>query len=385
MTQPITSAVQGVPGLKSTTATSREGSATVQVEFDFGTDLDRAVAKLESSLNQVQGQLPQGVDPTVFAGSTDNFPVVVLAASASGDEKDVADRLRTTVIPQIKKITGVREADVTGDRDETLVITPDPAKVAAAGVDASAIGAALKANGTAAPTGTLTDGEKSLTVQVGTPFNSVDDLRNLYVIPGAATGAPTGGAAGGTARAPVKLGDIAEVSEQLAPPTSITRTNGKPSLGISVTATPDGNAVAHLRPGTRRPARAARRRSVRGAQLTPVFDQAPFVEKSIDGLTTEGALGLADGRTGDPDLPALDPVHAGHRGLDPAVGDRRADRAVDRRLLPQRADPGRADHRRRPGGRRLDCRAGEHQATSRVRRGQAATPSSPRSRRWPAR
>src|SRR4051812_32020598 len=82
--QPMISAVQGVPGLKSPTATSREGSATVQVEFEFGTDLDRAVSKLESGLNQVRAQLPQGVNPTVFAGSTNDFPVVVLAASANG-------------------------------------------------------------------------------------------------------------------------------------------------------------------------------------------------------------------------------------------------------------------------------------------------------------
>src|SRR3712207_1266833 len=56
VTQPITGAIQGVPGLKTTTATSREGSATVQVEFDFGTDLDRAVSKMETSLNQVRTQ-----------------------------------------------------------------------------------------------------------------------------------------------------------------------------------------------------------------------------------------------------------------------------------------------------------------------------------------
>jgi HAE1 family hydrophobic/amphiphilic exporter-1 len=287
VTQPVTSAIQGVPGLKTTTATSREGAATVQVEFEFGTDLDRAVSKLETSLNQVQAQLPQGVNPSVFAGSTSDFPVVVLAASADGDEKAVADRLRSAVLPEIKKIPGVREATVTGARDETLVITPDPVRLATAGVDTSAIGAALKGNGVATPTGAVAQGDKSLTVQVGTPFNSIDDLRNLYVSPGA--GVLGGGGAAG--KPPVRLGDIATVSEELAPATSITRTNGKPSLGVSVTATPDGNAV-RISDQVRDDLPKLRTALGAGAQLTPVFDQAPFVKKSIRGLAREGGLGL---------------------------------------------------------------------------------------------
>ena len=84
---------------------------------------------------------------------------------------------------------------------------------------------------------------------------------------------------------------MATVSEQLTDVTSITRTNGKPSLGISVTATPDGNAVAisneikDLLPQLQTDLGS-------GAVLTPIFDQAPFVQKSIEGLTTEGLLGL---------------------------------------------------------------------------------------------
>ena len=89
----------------------------------------------------------------------------------------------------------------------------------------------------------------------------------------------------------MRLGDVATVEPQSADVTSITRTNGKPSLGISVTARPDGNAVGVSNEiKDRLPALAA---SLGGdAALTPVFDQAPFVEKSIEGLTTEGLLGL---------------------------------------------------------------------------------------------
>ena len=82
---------------------------------------------------------------------------------------------------------------------------------------------------------------------------------------------------------------MATVEQQLAPATSITRTNGKDSLGIAVTAAPDGNAVQishEIRD------KLADLKDASGAELTVVFDQAPFVEKSIESLTTEGLLGL---------------------------------------------------------------------------------------------
>jgi hydrophobic/amphiphilic exporter-1 (mainly G- bacteria), HAE1 family len=216
----------------------------------------------------------------VVAGSTDDFPVVVLAASpgsADADEAAFAEKLRSVVVPEISGITGVREATVTGARDHEVVITPNPTAAAAAGVDLASLATALRANGVAIPAGTLTDGATALTVQVGTPLTTVDDLKGIYL--------------NSTRRGPVALGEVAQVTPQLAAPTSITRTNGKPSLGIAVTATPDGNAVGISNEIKQRLPELAAQLGV-GATLTPVFDQAPFVERSIEGLTTEGLLGL---------------------------------------------------------------------------------------------
>jgi HAE1 family hydrophobic/amphiphilic exporter-1 len=278
VTIPIENALKGTDGLETITSTSKEGLATVQLAFRFGTDLDASVAKVQSALNRIDATLPTGVDPQVLAGSTDDFPVVVLAASSTGDQRAFADKLQTAVIPEILAVQGVRDATVTGVRGQQLVITPNLAAMAAAGVDLSAITTALRSNGVALPVGTLTDGASSLSVQVGTPLSSVDDLKALYLTP-----AP--------GHAPVQLGDVATVALADADVTSITRTNGKPSLGISVTATPDGNAV---RISNEIKDKIPTLDSTLGgdAAVTPIFDQAPFVERSINGLTTEGLLGL---------------------------------------------------------------------------------------------
>ncbi|MFE9655948.1 efflux RND transporter permease subunit [Micromonospora sp. NPDC006431] len=275
VTEPIENSLQGIPGLEKVTSTSREGSTTVQVQYAFGTDLDDVVNKMQTALNRIDGQLPQGVDPQVIAGSTDDLPAVVVAATGGDDEQALAEQLRRTVVPELEGLDGVRTVAVTGTRDPVVLVTPDPVKLAAARLAPTAIGQALKTNGVAVPAGAVADGSRSLPVQVGTPIRTVDDLRGIVL-----TTAPA---------APVRLGDVARVEQQLAPATGFTRTNGKPSLGIAVTATPDGNAV--------RISHEIRDRldalsAASGAALTVVFDQAPFVERSIESLTTEGLLGL---------------------------------------------------------------------------------------------
>ncbi|MEV4762311.1 efflux RND transporter permease subunit [Micromonospora chokoriensis] len=274
VTEPIENALQGIPGLDKITSTSREGSATVQVTYEFGTDLDDVVNKMQTALSRIDAQLPESVDPQVIAGSTDDLPAVVLAAAGTADGRALAEKLRATVVPELEGIEGVRTVEVTGTRDDVVVVTPDAAKLAAAKIQPTAIGSALKTNGVAVPAGAVTSGALALPVQVGSPIGTIEDLRGIVVTPGAA---------------PVRLGDVATVEQQLAPATAITRTNGKDSLGIAVTASPDGNAVQishEIRD------RLADLKDASGAELTVVFDQAPFVEKSIESLTTEGLLGL---------------------------------------------------------------------------------------------
>jgi HAE1 family hydrophobic/amphiphilic exporter-1 len=278
VTEPIEESLQGIQGLERVTSTSREGFATIQVQFVFGTDLDSVVNKMQTALSRIDAQLPESVDPQVLTGSTDDLPAVVLAASGGGgDERALADRLRDTVVPELEGIDGIRTVDLTGTREQVVTVTPDPAKLAKAKLAPTAIGSALKTNGVAVPAGAVSDGSRALTVQVGTPITSVDDLKGIVLTPTAAKAAP------------VKLGDVARVEQQLAPATSFSRTNGKDSLGIAITASPDGNAVEishEIRD------RLDDLRAASGAELTVVFDQAPFVEKSIESLTTEGLLGL---------------------------------------------------------------------------------------------
>src|SRR5699024_8611740 len=70
---PIEKAIQGVPDLESTTATSSTDLSLVTAKFTYGTDLGHAEQKIEQAINRISQTLPDGVDPQVLSGSIDDL------------------------------------------------------------------------------------------------------------------------------------------------------------------------------------------------------------------------------------------------------------------------------------------------------------------------
>ncbi|MEU6815227.1 efflux RND transporter permease subunit [Streptomyces sp. NPDC046860] len=275
--EPIEDSLQGVDGITSVTSTASEGNAVIMASFDYGNDTKRLVTDVQQAVNRARAQLPDTVDPQVVSGSTDDMPTVVLAASSGTDQQALADRLDRTVVPALKDIDGVGRVQVMGVRDLQVAVTPDDAKLAKAGIGPAALIPALQAGGASVPAGSFDENGANRTVQVGGGFTSLDQIKDLRV-------AGRGGKA-------VRLADVATVAERPAPADSLTRTDGKPSLAVNVTMDHDGSAVA-ISDAVQDQLSELRADLGKDAKLTVVSDQGPEVSKAIDGLTTEGALGL---------------------------------------------------------------------------------------------
>ncbi|MFJ5086879.1 efflux RND transporter permease subunit [Streptomyces sp. NPDC088674] len=284
--EPLEKSLDAVDGLSTTTSTASEGNAVVMAQFDFGSGTKQLVADVQQAVNRARSQLPDDVDPQVVAGSTDDIPTVVLAATSPRDQQALSDQLDRTVVPELKEIDGVSQVTIDGVRDLQVTITPDTAKLARAGLSAAALGDALKTGGVTMPAGSFDEGGENRTVQVGTPFTSLRQIEDLRVV-----GQAGQGGAQGEAPKPVRLGDVASVKQQEATATSITRTDGKPSLAVAVTMDKDGSAVG-ISNAVKDKLGDLRDSLGKGADLKVVVDQGPPVSKAISGLTTEGALGL---------------------------------------------------------------------------------------------
>lgn len=278
ISEPLENALQAVEGLESSSATSRTGVSTINLTFAYGTDLDRARGQVDRAISNVDGELPDDVDPQPLAGSVSDFPIVFMAVSSDQPLSKLKADLQRLTVPALQKIEGVRSADVTGGSTQHIEILPDDAELSASGHSVSDIRKALENSGDLVPVGTIEQGGKSLTVQIGSPLDSLDTIRNL----------PLQADDGDV----ITIGEVSTVDIVDDEPTSITRTNGENTLALSVTKKPDGDTVAisHAVNGMIDQLEAE---LGHGAEITTVFDQAPFIEQSIDDLTTEGLLGLA--------------------------------------------------------------------------------------------
>ena len=277
--EPIEANLEAVDGISGITSKAGEGNAVIMASFDFGNDTEQLVADVQQAVNRARAMLPDAVDPQVVAGSTDDIPTVVLAVTSDKDQQALADQLDRTVVPALKDIDGVGQVMVDGVRELQVTVTPDDAKLAEAGLTPQALTQALQAGGATVPAGSFDEGGANRTVQVGGGYTSIRQIEDLMV-----TGGPGKGK-------PVRLGSVADVEQREATADSLTRTNGSPSLAVVVTMDHDGsavtisNAVADLLPDLREDLGS-------GAELTVVSDQGPAVSQAIEGLTTEGALGL---------------------------------------------------------------------------------------------
>ena len=277
VSKPIESAVKAVDGVTQVTSTSSSGISQVSVQWDYGLSADDMATKLRSAVDSLSATLPSNVDPTVVTGGTDDIPVAILALSSEEDLNTLSQKVTETVVPELKSIPGVRDVAVSGKEEHEIVVTYKQAKLEQYGVDPNTISQLFAANSTAIPSGTMRTDTANLDVQTGTTYSSADQIADMMV-------QGTDG--------PVRLGDLATVKEQPVETTSISRVDGRTSLTLSVTKSPDANTVtvAHDIAAS---LPALEQSLGSNATFVTVFDQAPYIEQSVHDLTVEGGIGLA--------------------------------------------------------------------------------------------
>jgi HAE1 family hydrophobic/amphiphilic exporter-1 len=277
VTKPIETAVKAVPGVTSVTSKSSSGVSQVTAQWDYGLVADDMANKITSAIDSISSTLPSTVDPRVLTGGTDDIPVVVLAISSSDNLADLSDKVTNIVAPALKATPGVRDAAISGQEKHEIVITYHQKSIHKYGVDPTTIAQFFAANSTAIPSGTIRTESANLDVQTGTTWASADDISGLML-------QGTDG--------PVRLRDVATVTEQPVETTSISRVNGQTALAITVTKNSDANTVSVSRAIEAQVDGLAQQLGA-GARFDTVFDQAPYIEDSIRDLSVEGAIGLA--------------------------------------------------------------------------------------------
>ncbi|MDR1294196.1 MAG: efflux RND transporter permease subunit, partial [Bifidobacteriaceae bacterium] len=279
VTQPVEAAIRSVPGVEELTSTSANSASAAIVQFAYGTDMTWANQRLTTALARVAPMLPDGVETQVITGSMDELPVVQLAVSSEdgATPEALATAVQRVLVPRLEDLADVTAVTVSGFSPQEITIAPDAVTLALRGVDPAAIAGLLASYGLELPAGTVQDGTQTLSVHAGTPLTSLAEIAALSL-------PATNG--------PVRLDDVATITQAPAPASSLSRLDGEPSVALSITKTPAGTAV-EVSDGVQAViADHADALGEQGLRVEVVFDQAPFITDSINALGTEGLLGL---------------------------------------------------------------------------------------------
>ncbi|HSW43349.1 MAG TPA: efflux RND transporter permease subunit, partial [Patescibacteria group bacterium] len=296
--RPIERTLSTVPRLANLSSSSANSIAIVVAQFEFGTDIREARSTIEQNL---QGAgLPAGVSPRVSALNINASPVIIgSVAGTSAEGLDAAALVaRTEVVPALLGIEGVATVDLTGGLEPQVVVTLDPARLTETGISAAQVSGILAANNLTVPSGQVTADGMNIPVSTIGAITSITQIRDLVVgfrlpvgMPGPGAGmAPGGQSAQPAAPTPVLLREIATIAEVGVPTTGFARTDGVPSLTLTVTKTSDANTVEVADAVTRtlEEIGAAHADTV---SVTVISDLSVFIKESRDGLLKEGGLG----------------------------------------------------------------------------------------------
>ena len=231
VTKKVEAAISTLENLDNTQAISQEGASVVIATLLYGTDVDNALQEAQRKVNSIGSQLPDDVDdPTLGKFSFDEMPIMRIGATSDMDERAFTTLFDKTIQPELARIEGVAKVDVTGGENRQIKINVNNDKLKYYNISILQVSNAISRANLNFPTGSLQNAQQDVLVRLSGKFTSLDELSNLAVVTN-------------TDGSQVYLKDIAELYDTKEEPTSLTRINGKTSLGIQITKTSDGNTV----------------------------------------------------------------------------------------------------------------------------------------------
>lgn len=144
VTQVLESGLVSVNNLKQMTSTSSEGSSMIQLEFNYGTDMDVAVNDIRDKLDMVKQQLPDAAgSPSIFQFSSDSMPMITLAVNGNRTEEELKKIADEQISDRLEQADGVAQASVTGGRNSIVRVELDQNRLEAFGLTLSSISSTL--------------------------------------------------------------------------------------------------------------------------------------------------------------------------------------------------------------------------------------------------
>lgn len=253
-------------GLRHVYATSADGISVIFAEFDYGTDMKEVKASVERGISAAELDLPDEVrnlpqmdprisqNPQIAELDPSMMPLVIFSLTGDRPSEELGAIALTEIVPELKKVPDIISVEIEGGEKDQVLITPNPEVMNEHGISMG----------------------QMLSLLAAVPeYGSLSEVESL------ATGIDG-----------VALGDVASVGQGPAPRTRISRTDGETSVGIAVFKHKGSNTVEVANAVVER-VEELNKALADDLEISAVFDQSEFIEKSISELTRMALIGAA--------------------------------------------------------------------------------------------
>jgi HAE1 family hydrophobic/amphiphilic exporter-1 len=203
ITKPIEQVVSSISRVKKVTSTTAEGSSVIQVEFEWGTNLDFAAQDIRDQIGLYRQYLPpEASNPLVVKFNLAQLPVIFWGITGNMPPYELKKLIEDEVAPRLERIDGVASAPVYSMDIREILVDIDRSALESRNLPLDRVISALAVENINLPAGFIQERHSDLVVRTMGEFESLADIRRVVV----------GATAAGE---PIFLGDIAEVKDTL--------------------------------------------------------------------------------------------------------------------------------------------------------------------------
>ena len=279
VTRPIEEALKSIPGVRTVLSTTTRGAALVNVEFPWGTDMQRAEVYVLGRVSEIRSRLPAGAMTNVSrVGFTLNYPVIGLSLTASGHNlMDLWTTATYTIKPLILQIPGVATVDVVGGERPEFHVVVDSLKLQAAHLALQDVSAALARNNILAAAGLMPRRYRLYLTTVDGRVRSAAGIGRIVI-------AVRHGH-------PIRIADVARVVHAPAPTYMRVTAQGRPAVLFDIETHAHASLLS-IDSALRAEMRRLRRQLPPDMHLSVVYDQSTFVRESTANVWEAVLFGL---------------------------------------------------------------------------------------------
>ena len=266
VTKPIEDEVGTLNGINSTTSMSAENMSLVLLEYEYGTDMDKAYNDLKKKMDNLD--LPDDVEvPSIMEFNFNDTASMMLSINNS-EATNLYNYVNNELVPELEKLSSVASIDVSGGQEQYIQVEVIPEKLNQYHLTMNSLVTALASSSLSYPAGSTEVGSQDLSVTTGMSFDTVDSLKTIPITVGSGD--------------IIYLEDVANIGYTLEDASGIGRYNGQDTMTLSIKKQQESSAVEMSEDVTR--AINNLTATTPGLEAVTIYDASENIEESLSSV-----------------------------------------------------------------------------------------------------